>query len=183
MKWLDRYLQKQRFKAIEKYLDNNKKTLDIGCNKGEFFNYFRKKHLFGVGVDPNLTESINNDNIQLIRDVFPPAVSSVGNNFDYIIALAVLEHIPIKSQLFFAEKCYDLLCDNNGKLLITVPSSNVDIILRLLKLFRMIDGIEMGQHYGFNIESVIPTFKQAGFNLLIHRRFQLGLNNLYVFTK
>jgi hypothetical protein len=39
------------------------------------------------------------------------------------------------------------------------------------------------QHYGFNPRQAISTFQQAGLVLERQSRFQLGLNNLFVFRK
>ena len=39
------------------------------------------------------------------------------------------------------------------------------------------------EHHGFTPSEVKPLFESAGFRLAIHKKFQLGLNNLFVFTK
>jgi hypothetical protein len=64
-----------------------------------------------------------------------------------------------------------------------VPSSRVDDLLKVLKAVRVVDGMADHQHYGFNPLHAIAAFEGAGFKLERHSRFQLGLNNLFVFRK
>ncbi len=39
------------------------------------------------------------------------------------------------------------------------------------------------EHHGFDPGKVIPLFESVGFRLAVHKTFQLGLNNVFVFTK
>jgi len=82
----------------------------------------------------------------------------------------------------FAAACFGVLRDG-GRLVMTVPSSRVDDLLRVLKAIRFVDGMADHQHYGFEPGHVPATFKSAGFALERHSTFQLGLNNLFVFRK
>jgi len=68
-------------------------------------------------------------------------------------------------------------------LCLTVPSQLVDLILHILRFFRIIDAMSPEQHYGFKPKEVLPLFHRAGFKLLIHKKFELGLNHLFVFEK
>jgi hypothetical protein len=44
-------------------------------------------------------------------------------------------------------------------------------------------GMSLEEHYGFNPSDVEPIFSTAGFTLKEHYKFQLGLNNIYIFEK
>jgi hypothetical protein len=48
---------------------------------------------------------------------------------------------------------------------------------------RIIDGMEAGQHHGFQIAEVETLFTGAGLVLERHESFQFGLNHLFVFRK
>ena len=102
--------------------------------------------------------------------------------FDVITLLAVLEHIPEAHQSRFAEQIAGHLA-KGGHLVITVPSPRVDAILDRMRALKLIDGMALEQHYGFHADSTPDLFRAAGLQLTTWKRFQLGLNNLFVFEK
>jgi hypothetical protein len=57
----------------------------------------------------------------------------------------------------------------------------VDRILRVLMRLRILDGMETEQHYGFDPQLTAGIFTTAGLALQTARRFQFGLNNIFVF--
>jgi hypothetical protein len=60
----------------------------------------------------------------------------------------------------------------------------VDRLLDILLHLRLAHGMAVEEHHGFNPRSVPEIFGSRGELLLIrHRKFQLGLNNLFVFEK
>jgi hypothetical protein len=94
--------------------------------------------------------------------------------------LAVLEHVPADDLDRWTAACRDSL-GADGIVVATVPAPVVDRILGVLMRLRILDGMETGQHHGFDPEDAITSFEHAGFALVARRRFQLGLNNLFVF--
>ena len=102
--------------------------------------------------------------------------------FDAITMLAVLEHVPTDAQAGLAQACAIHLRPG-GQLIITVPSPAVDRILEVLMALRLVHGMSVEQHYGFDTESVPAIFSGHGLGLTVHRRFQCGLNNLFVFRR
>ena len=67
--------------------------------------------------------------------------------------------------------------------MITVPSPLVDRILDVMTALGLSKGMSLEEHFGFEPSEVKPLFLGCGFELLFHKRFQLGLNNLFVFVK
>ena len=99
-----------------------------------------------------------------------------------ITMLAVLEHIPLAQQLHLADACWEVL-KPGGRVVITVPSPQVDDVLHLLLRLRLIAGMNTHEHYGFKPADTLKVFSPPRYHVLKRARFQLGLNNLFVFEK
>lgn len=177
---LDRYLQRYRIKKAGVFIPGSAKVLDIGCADGALFSVL--DHLSaGAGIDPDLTEIVRLPNAELYPGYFPADLPDSGP-FDAITMLAVLEHVPERQQITLARDCFDHLREG-GRLIITVPSPQVDNVLSALRMLQLVDGMHVEQHYGYDVKQTPVLFQSAGFALLHSMRFQLGLNNLFVFQK
>lgn len=181
MKWLDRYLQSQRFEKTKPFLRKNDYVLDVGSDDGALFERFKNLISGGLGIEAAAQEITEKGSYKVIPGYFPDACPA-GLAFDAIVMLAVLEHIPSTSQKNLAERCLKLLRPA-GRIIITVPSPRVDYILKYLRMFRMIDGMHLEEHYGFNHDDTPRIFEHPELKLLHRSTFQLGLNNLFVFEK
>lgn len=179
VKLLDRLFQRWRVRKIRPYLLPGDRVLDIGCSDGILFRSVSGIH--GVGVDPTLPESSSIDGVELIKGSYPEAVPE-GEEFDKLCMLAVFEHIPTNKQSEVATCCFHHL-KPNGYLIITVPSPAVDRILDILTFLHLVEAGEFHQHYGFKPCKIPALFEDAGLRLVKASRFQLGLNNLFVFQK
>lgn len=179
MRWLDRKLQAERIRRAGPYA-SGARVLDIGCADGALFRALDGRLAGGVGIDMDPVPA-STSKYQYVRGTFPEALLP-GDPFDLVVALAVVEHIPEQGQPAFAAACMRAL-RVGGRVVITVPSSRVDDLLKVLKAARVVDGMADHQHYGFNPLHAIAAFEGVGFELERHSRFQLGLNNLFVFRK
>ena len=176
---VDRFVQRLRIKQVEPFIDPSDTVLDIGTADGALFtvlSYLKN----GTGIDPE-AEPRALKNGTLIRGFFPEALPD-SRQFDAITMLAVLEHIPAEGQRKMASNCFSRL-RVGGRLIVTVPSPRVDDILKVMKAVRLIDGMSLEQHYGYDIAQTPDLFCSAGFTLLKASKFQFGLNNLFVFEK
>ena len=182
MKFLDKVLRNWRIGVSAKYVRTNDKVLDIGCFDGYLFDALKTKNLMpSIGLDPLLKAVKNKGPHKLIPGIFPDAVPP-NEKVDCIVMLAVLEHIPRKQQSLLNEQFLKIL-NASGRVVITVPSSFVDHILVVLTKLRLVDGMSVDEHYGFKVNEVYDLFNQEDFAMLKHKKFQLGLNNLFVFEK
>jgi 2-polyprenyl-3-methyl-5-hydroxy-6-metoxy-1,4-benzoquinol methylase len=179
MKALDRELQRQRIAKALPFVDPGSTVLDIGCADGEFFAAARGKVADGVGVDLQQPDSWVGEPYELRVGPFPDVLHP-GETFDAIVALAVVEHVPEDSLAIWAKAIPEHL-KPGGRLVITTPSPRVDEILHALIRLRIIDGMEAHEHYGFDPASVPGIFGSDALVLEVRRRFQLGLNHLFVF--
>jgi hypothetical protein len=176
---VDRFVQRLRIKHVEPFIDPSDTVLDIGTADGALFTvlpYLKN----GMGIDPEAKPDPLK-NASLIRGFFPQALPD-GQQFDVITMLAVLEHIPAEAQRQMARDCFSRL-RASGRLIITVPSPRVDDILKVMKAMRLIHGMSLEQHYGYDITQTPDLFCSAGFTLLKASKFQFGLNNLFLFEK
>ncbi len=177
--FLDRLLQRWRIRKVKRFLEPGDKVLDIGCSDGILFRSIPE--ICGVGVDPVLKKASDIDKVELIKGSYPEALPR-DETFDKISILAVLEHIPTDKQQEVAKCCFRHL-KPNGYLVTTVPSPAVDRILDILTFLGLVEAGEFHQHYGFKPSKIPALFEDAGLRLVKASKFQLGLNNLFVFQK
>jgi hypothetical protein len=178
---LDRLLQRWRIAKAARHIAPGARVLDIGSHDGPLFRALGDRLGSGLGVDPTLTADRDLGRIQLKAGLFPEAVPDGCEPFDVITMLAVLEHFPEAAYAGLSASCAKFL-KPKGKVVITVPSGLVDRILVVLHWCRLIDGMSLEEHHGFETART-PGIFAPQFRLLHRRRFQLGLNNLFVFEK
>lgn len=155
------------------------RVLDIGCHNGEFLEYLGARIIDSIGIDP-LVADAEMDNYTLTRDSFNPPTDFGSGSFDAIALLATLEHLREIHEI--AMECARIL-HPAGRVIITVPSPLVDKIIAMLVRIRVLDGMSLEEHHGFEPAQVSQIFTGASFSLLHQKRFQLGLNHLFVFEK
>lgn len=180
MKQADVILQRWRIRMAARHLAPGAHVLDIGCCDGALFSVLRHRVASGVGIDSDSVPADYAD-FRFIRGRAPEDLP-VGETFDAVTMLAVLEHIPPDLQRNLVEDCRGLL-RTNGQVICTVPSPKVDRLIHLGKHLNILDGMQEHEHYGFDPSHTVSLFVDRGFTLHRVRRFQFGLNNLFVFAK
>lgn len=174
---LDLFIQSQRINMARRFLRPGARVLDLGCGDGALFK--QVPEVSGVGIDPTLQTTVELPNARLLPGRFPDNTSTEGE-FDFVTLLASLEHLPrpVRNQL--GTDCYRAL-KPNGKVIITVPSAKTDIVLSVLKTMRLIDGLSLEEHHGYDVRETPQVFSPL--KMESHKQFQLGFNNLFVFQK
>ena len=157
------------------------RVLDVGCADGSLFRLGRERIASGVGVDLNASTVWLGGAAERLTGPFPD-VMRPDDTFDVIVMLAVVEHVEALQLKEWARECAARLRPD-GRVVITVPSPAVDTLLHIGMALRLLDGMEVHQHHGFDPSSLPDVFNAADLELLTHRRFQLGLNHLFVFHK
>ena len=181
MKKIDYILQGERIRQAKKFIKGDS-LLDIGCHFGEIFESILKtKNISGDGIDGVLNTPIHKENYSLFPGYFPNDFP-LDKTYDNITLLAVLEHIPMEELKRYPNLLSKYL-NPKGRVIITVPSKKVDAILNILLFFKLIDGMDLEHHQDFERELIKDIFTQNNYNLIKEKRFELGLNILYVFEK
>lgn len=180
MRKLDYFLQQWRYSVAVPLIPSGCDLLDIGGYDGSFIKRVYEKIRHGVCIDPHLEER-SNDKIMFIRARFDGTLPFPDDSFDVITMFAVYEHLGEQRRLITTESFR--VCRKNGLVILTVPSSTVDTMLMILKKVKLIDGMSTEEHQNFNVGETIGIFEAAGFQLRRRSRFQLGLNNLFIFQK
>jgi 2-polyprenyl-3-methyl-5-hydroxy-6-metoxy-1,4-benzoquinol methylase len=178
---LDRILRSWRIRKIRPYLRRGCSVLDIGCHDGALFSTLSERISRGVGIDPMLERSETHGRFRFIADTFPSDLVR-DERFDVITLLAILEHVR-SSELPQWREAFERLVVPGGLIVATVPSPRVDHVLDVLTRFRVIAGMSLEEHHGFDVSRVPSLLSTRSIELMVHRRFELGMNNLYVFKK
>jgi hypothetical protein len=182
MKRLDRLIQRARIRMALRFIHGRVRVIDIGAHRGELFTALGSRLEEGFGIEPLLAEKRGAARYSIVGGFFPESRPDREAYWDVVTMLAVLEHIPQVAQSSVAGACERLL-RKGGRVIVTVPAPAVDRILGILKRMRLIDGMSLEEHYGFNPGDTVRIFTDAGLCLVDHRHFQFGLNNVYVFEK
>jgi SAM-dependent methyltransferase len=180
MKAGDYFIQLWRMQITARWIPRGSRVLDIGCHQGEFLFWPGEKIAPSVGLDPLYHGDANPKEHRFFAQNFQGGLPLEQNSFDAITLLATLEHIHDKASS--ARESARLL-RAGGRVIITVPSPLVDRILDFLIMLQIVDGMSLEKHHGFLPEELPGIFIPAGFSLRSKRKFQFGLNNLYVFER
>ncbi len=180
MRFLDRVLQRWRIVRASPWLAPGAEVLDVGCADGALFRQLRRLGP-GIGVEPTLPAPRVVGRSELRPGLVPDAVPP-GRTFDAVTLLAVLEHVPTAAQRALADACAALVRPG-GVAVVTVPAPAVDRVLAVLHRLRLVDGMSLDEHFGFEPDDVPRVFAAPEWRLVRHQRFQLGLNNLFVFRR
>jgi SAM-dependent methyltransferase len=181
LKLLDRILQRWRISKVRPFLPPGTRVLDIGSADGTMFKHLSQLAPDSLGIDPTLKTETYVGGRRLLPGFFPQDMPAV-KPFDAVTILAVLEHFPETAYGPLRFGCAQFLRPG-GRVIITVPSPAVDRILEVLKALRLVDGMSLEEHHGFEVRQVWEIFGAPEFKMVCHRRFQLGLNHLFVFER
>jgi SAM-dependent methyltransferase len=176
---LDRILRSWRIRKVGPFLRSGSRVLDVGCYDGSLFATYSDRIVRGVGVDPELIASGRRGRFDFIADRFPTDLLG-DERFDVVTLLAVLEHVDAATLSGWRDACERHLLPG-GLVVATVPSPRVDDVLNVLGRFGLIAGMAVHQHHRFDPSQVPSVFSTGSSRLAQAKRFELGMNYLFVF--
>ena len=183
MTLLDRILQNWRVDKASRFLIPGMKVLDLGSADGVLFARHGGCGSGSMGIDPALAADGRAANgFRQTRGFFPQDMPKDAGVFDAVVMLAVLEHFPNDQHGVLANGIANCLRPG-GLLIITVPSAIVDHILNVLTTLRLVHGMALEEHHGYEVCHTPMIFSPPRFRLLKRQKFQLGVNNLFVFER
>lgn len=171
---LDRLIQRIRIRKALPHIPKGGRLLDVGCADGSLIRAAAGRVRDAVGIDPDAPAGS-----VMIRGRFPQDLRDRGP-YDVIALLAVFEHVPGEERAAFVAACRDLL-RAGGRVVMTVPAPLVDRIIDTLRRLRLVHGMDIEAHHGYDPTETPGYFASAGMRLVTHERFELGLNHLFVF--
>jgi SAM-dependent methyltransferase len=179
---LDHFIARQRFRAAYPHIRKGARVCDLGCGLDTaFLDYAAERIAHGVGVDDQVRDGAEGRWKRVRADIRQP-LSLESSQFDNVVMLAVLEHLPDPEPVL--REAHRILVPG-GSLILTWPSAMVDPILKVLHGLRMVsDEMESDEHQKrIPVRTLQQMLHRIGFNEFIHYTFELGLNNLMVATK
>jgi predicted SAM-dependent methyltransferase len=168
---LEGFLRKQRYKIARSKIkiDDTTHILDFGSGLGS----------------PVYNWCVVAETFDLMDKSSIPIWTQPDNKFDYILMLAVIEHMTrdeaIKNISVLRQKLKP-----NGKLIITTPAPWSDSLLRTMAKFNLVSPEEINEHVEVYHEvSMYCTLDKAGFKRenIEHGYFEMGLNQWFVVSK
>jgi trans-aconitate methyltransferase len=156
-------------------------ALDIGCGDGYLLRAVPARRR--EGIDPTLSQDIEQSGLRLCQGYFPDDLTSLGlrGPYDVVFSLAVFEHLG-DHELAAARAVLPDLLNPGGRLIVTVPHPIVDRILDVLMFLRLIDGQAVDEHHGLKPDRLLELASDR-LGLLSRSSFQLGLNKVFVFRR
>ena len=172
--WLPRFgwstLEEDRLRAVLPHVAGQ--VLDVGCGP----NTLVRAHGRGVGVDVHDWGGGGLGVADTSRLPFEP------DSFDTITMVACLNHIPYRQAALIEAR---RLIKPDGRLIVTMigpVTGGVGHALWWYSEDKKRGGMVEGEVGGLANREVIRLCRAAGFELSLHRRFEYGLNNLFVFV-
>jgi ubiquinone/menaquinone biosynthesis C-methylase UbiE len=180
MRAFDYFLRDWRYRIAAPYVQQGSSVLDIGGYDGSFLRLVGDRIARGVCIDP-LAEERSSGRISFVRMRLADVLPFPDSSFDVVTMLAVFEHLGARRDAIVAEAARVLM--QGGLAVLTIPAPAVDSILRVLEAVRIVDADTLDEHQHAVTAETIELFARCGLVLKRRAKFQLGLNNLFIFEK
>jgi methionine biosynthesis protein MetW len=111
---------KEKFIQVSKFIPENSRVLDIGCNHGKMRSFLKNPTYYGVDIDKDQVSELVKLGIKAKQaDLNKNELPFKNEKFDFVLLLDILEHVvnPQKLLLDAGKKL-----NKEGKLIISLPN-------------------------------------------------------------
>jgi 2-polyprenyl-3-methyl-5-hydroxy-6-metoxy-1,4-benzoquinol methylase len=174
-------LSKWRNRKVRPYVGS--RVLDVGCGVGRIIEHLPPSAVY-VGVDSC------EPHIEMLRERYPEhdfytwdlnqGLPALPQRFDTVLILAVLEHIKDAEGLL--EECHRHM-EPGGRCVITIPTPFGEKVHAFLERLSLVNPeVEEAHVKVYRLQDLERIAKEAGCEVIKHKRFQLGCNRLFVYS-
>ena len=180
--FLDRIIRSWRLKPARQAINLADNIVDLGCGQSckiclENYNKINSY----TGIDKEV-DNLNLGKVKLIKlDLDRADLPIMSNSIDKIFAFALVEHLGHPDKCL--SECHRIL-KKLGFLYLTTPTPKAKGLLELLAKFNLIKREDIVDHKQyFSPNRLGSMLSDIGFNVKLIKKFELGLNCLYVVQK
>ncbi|SCC79449.1 class I SAM-dependent methyltransferase [Saliniramus fredricksonii] len=172
------FLKNQRIRAARPHLSG--RVLDVGCGSGSLAELVEPDRYLGVEID--------SASMTIARQLFPAhrfvgELPPPGENFDTVVALAVIEHVPHPGQ-FLCELAGRLADTAAARIVCTTPHPSLEWVHTIGARIGLFSRAANEEHETLLDRRALERVgREAGLTLATYQRFLGGANQLAVYAR
>lgn len=174
------FLARKRMEAVLPFVKKSNRICDIGCGVFRWDGILPAEADYtGIDIEEDIVR--HNKNISkhnfLVKDVEQDDLKDIGEGFDLILMLAVIEHFKRPDTAL--QKLKDILAPD-GSIVLTTPHPCGDIILNIGAKICLFSSDKHTHNDLLNKHMIIETAVSAGLKVKEYKRFLFGLNQFAI---
>lgn len=177
--FLSPFLAKRRALEAVALTNLNSSVLDYGCNHGHLAQFYKPSNYFGYDIDD---EAINAAKKAFPQYTFSNHTTNLTTKFDYIISLAVIEHVS--DPKVFLKKLIPFLKNRDSKIILTTPNPKMEFIHKILSKFGIVSSHADEDHEKLlSFEDIANIANDLNLKVIKKRYFLFFCNQIFLISK
>lgn len=180
-KFFVKFFRVIRNKKVMKHVPNGADMLDIGCGDDFYLlTSLQRKIKTGVGVDIAVKDT-KSGNITIKKVRIGQKLPFKDMSFNVVTMIAFIEHLERPEKVL--ADCRRVL-RKNGLIIITTPMGRAKPFWELLVNLHLTEEKTTEDHKQyFSQDGVEKLLKKSGFDVIVSKKFELGMNYIAVGRK